>query len=156
MPQMFLTREEVAVLTGRKAKATQVRQLRKMVLPFWIDADGWPIVARVTIEGSRRGLSRLKRNGCPLECDAKMVDLLSDEDVAFLTGRKQRALQIAQLTAMKIPFAVNVCGWPWVPRSAIEGTKKQARADLEYLADKMARFHAEYPSKRREPESGPA
>lgn len=48
MPQMFLTRDEIAVLTGRKTKTTQVRQLRAMVLPFLLDADGWPIVARVT------------------------------------------------------------------------------------------------------------
>lgn len=51
---MFLTRDEVAVLTGRKTKTTQVRQLRTMVLPFWLDADGWPIITRVAIEGKQQ------------------------------------------------------------------------------------------------------
>lgn len=80
-----------------------------------------------------------------------MVDLLTSEDVAYLTGRNQRAPQLAQLTAMNILFVVNVMGRPWVPRSAIEGTKKQTRADLEELAKKMACFHAQHPRRHREP-----
>lgn len=51
MSDMFLTKEEVAILTGRKTKSKQVEQLRKMRLPFWASAIGAPIVARSTIEG---------------------------------------------------------------------------------------------------------
>lgn len=51
MSAMFLTKEELAILTGRKTKSKQVEQLRKMRLPFWINAMGAPVVARSTIEG---------------------------------------------------------------------------------------------------------
>lgn len=48
----FLTAEELAALTGRKHKAAQCAQLRKMALPFWINASGHPVVARAAIEGT--------------------------------------------------------------------------------------------------------
>jgi hypothetical protein len=51
MSNMFLTKEEVTELTGRKTKSKQVEQLRKMPIPFWLNAAGAPIVARSTIEG---------------------------------------------------------------------------------------------------------
>lgn len=51
MSEMFLTREEIAELTGRKTKSKQIAQLRTMALPFWVNAIGYPIVARSTVEG---------------------------------------------------------------------------------------------------------
>lgn len=51
MAEMFLTKEELVTLTGRKLKGLQIEQLRKMGLPFFINAIGHPVVARVTIEG---------------------------------------------------------------------------------------------------------
>ena len=51
MSAMFLTKEELAILTGRKTKSKQVEQLRKMRLPFWVNAIDAPVVARSTIEG---------------------------------------------------------------------------------------------------------
>lgn len=51
MSDMFLTKEEVAELTGRKTKSKQVEQLRKMAIPFWLNAVGAPVIARSTIEG---------------------------------------------------------------------------------------------------------
>lgn len=51
MSDMFLTKEEVETLTGRKFKSLQVEQLRKMVLPFWVNANGVPVVPRSAIEG---------------------------------------------------------------------------------------------------------
>lgn len=54
MSDMFLTKEEVAILTGRKVKSKQIEQLRKMILPFWVNAVGVPIVARSTIEGRKQ------------------------------------------------------------------------------------------------------
>lgn len=51
MAELFLTDEEMIRLTGRKARRLQVEQLRKMGVPFYLNAASIPIVARVTIEG---------------------------------------------------------------------------------------------------------
>jgi len=51
MADMFLTKDEVATLTGRKKRQLQIEQLRKMGIPFWVNAINVPIVARATIEG---------------------------------------------------------------------------------------------------------
>jgi hypothetical protein len=53
-PALFLTRDEMAVLTGRKMKGKQVQALRKMGIPFFINAVGQPVVARSAIEGGHR------------------------------------------------------------------------------------------------------
>ncbi len=53
MSEMFLTAEEVAILTGRKFKSKQIEQLRRMALPFWVNALGSPVVPRSAIEGKR-------------------------------------------------------------------------------------------------------
>ena len=53
MTDIFLTKDEIATLTGRKYKRLQIEQLRKMGIPFWINAANAPVVARATIEGSR-------------------------------------------------------------------------------------------------------
>jgi hypothetical protein len=36
MSDMFRTKEEVAILTGRKVKSKQIEHLRTMGLPFWV------------------------------------------------------------------------------------------------------------------------
>lgn len=51
MSGTFLTKDEVAELTGLKTKKRQVEQLRKMGLPFWLNAAEAPIVPRSAIEG---------------------------------------------------------------------------------------------------------
>jgi hypothetical protein len=51
MSATFLTKDEVAELTGLKSKRRQAEQLRKMGLPFWINAAEAPIVPRSAIEG---------------------------------------------------------------------------------------------------------
>jgi hypothetical protein len=51
MTSTFLTKEEVATLTGRSRKAQQIAQLRTMGLPFWINALGHPIIPRSAIDG---------------------------------------------------------------------------------------------------------
>lgn len=51
---MFLTREELAVLTGRKLKSLQIQQLHKMGIPYFVNACGLPVVARSVIEGSKQ------------------------------------------------------------------------------------------------------
>lgn len=48
---IFLTRDEVAELTGRKIKARQIEHLHSLGLVFWINAHGVPVVPRAAIEG---------------------------------------------------------------------------------------------------------
>jgi hypothetical protein len=48
---LFLTQEELVILTGRKKKNLQLEQLRKMGVPFFVNALNAPVVARVAIEG---------------------------------------------------------------------------------------------------------
>ncbi|WP_330995859.1 DUF4224 domain-containing protein [Burkholderia territorii] len=49
--EMFLSPVELVVLTGRKVKAKQVEALRRMGVPFFINACGRAVVARSAIEG---------------------------------------------------------------------------------------------------------
>jgi hypothetical protein len=46
---------------------------------------------------------------------------LNDDELARLTGRRQKKRQIAQLRAMGLPFFINAAGAPVVARSAVEG-----------------------------------
>lgn len=63
--------------------------------------------------------------------------LLSEEDVATLTGRKLKSQQREALLAMGIPFAVNVMGTPLVPRSTIEGASARGRREAKALQDEL-------------------
>lgn len=49
----FLDANEIAILTGRKFKSLQIDALRKMGIPFFVNATGHAIVARAAIEGGR-------------------------------------------------------------------------------------------------------
>lgn len=51
MDVMFLNRDEVVTLTGRKSKGHQIAALRKMGLPFFVNACGHPVVTRYAVEG---------------------------------------------------------------------------------------------------------
>ncbi|WP_175017231.1 DUF4224 domain-containing protein [Burkholderia aenigmatica] len=48
---MFLSSVELALLTGRKVKSKQVEALRRMGVPFFVNACGRAVVARSAIEG---------------------------------------------------------------------------------------------------------
>ena len=48
---IFLAKEDVAELTGRKTKTKQIEQLRRMGIVFWVNALGVPVVPRWVIEG---------------------------------------------------------------------------------------------------------
>nr|WP_244147115.1 DUF4224 domain-containing protein [Paraburkholderia bryophila] len=48
---MFLSPQELVQLTGRKVKAKQIQALRSMAVPFFVNALGQPVVARVAVEG---------------------------------------------------------------------------------------------------------
>jgi hypothetical protein len=51
MSNMFLTQDELVALTGRKIKSKQIEVLRRMGLPFWVNAVGKPVVSVAAIEG---------------------------------------------------------------------------------------------------------
>ncbi|MHB1430227.1 MAG: DUF4224 domain-containing protein [Rhodocyclaceae bacterium] len=52
---MFLTDEDLRALTGYVHRAKQVAQLRRMGIPFFLNAAGRPVVARAIIEGGKDG-----------------------------------------------------------------------------------------------------
>lgn len=51
MSDTFLTKEELVTLTARKLKKQQIEQLRKMGIPFWVNAINAPVVPRSAIDG---------------------------------------------------------------------------------------------------------
>lgn len=51
---------------------------------------------------------------------------LTNEEVASLTGRKVRRLQIEALKAMGIPFHINAVGRPVVVAAVVEGRRGKA------------------------------
>jgi hypothetical protein len=51
---IFLSADEVTQLTGRKIKSKQIEALRKMGLPFHVNASGRPVVAISTIAGQKQ------------------------------------------------------------------------------------------------------
>jgi len=51
---MFLTSDELAELTGRKIKSKQIEALRRMGLPFHVNAVGKPVVPAAAIEGRKQ------------------------------------------------------------------------------------------------------
>ncbi|WP_081059870.1 DUF4224 domain-containing protein [Burkholderia stagnalis] len=63
MADTFLSAEELVVLTGRKVKSKQVEILRRMGVPFFVNACGRAVVTRVAIEG--RGEVRAVRGWNP-------------------------------------------------------------------------------------------
>lgn len=50
---MFLDAAELVILTGRSVKAKQIDTLRKMGLPFRVNACGKPVVTVAAVEGRR-------------------------------------------------------------------------------------------------------
>jgi len=51
MTSMFLDREELVTLTGRKTKRHQAEALRRMGIAFFVNATGHPIVTKAAVEG---------------------------------------------------------------------------------------------------------
>lgn len=52
--KMFLTHEELITLTGRKRAARQIEQLKRMRLPFFLNAADCPVVTRSAVEGRQQ------------------------------------------------------------------------------------------------------
>lgn len=46
----FLSADDVSALTGRKFKSLQIKVLRQMGLPFYVNAAGHPVVAQSVID----------------------------------------------------------------------------------------------------------
>ena len=59
---LFLSGEEVAVLTGYVRPSCQIRQLRDYGLRFFVAADGHPRVVRSDLEESRSVTKREEPN----------------------------------------------------------------------------------------------
>jgi biotin operon repressor len=49
----FLSADELVILTGRKVKSKQVDALRRMGVPFFVNACGRAVVARSSVEGRK-------------------------------------------------------------------------------------------------------
>jgi hypothetical protein len=58
---------------------------------------------------------------------------LTKEEIAILTGRRQKSRLRDALRLMHIPFAVGISGDPLVPVSSIEGRTKHARQEVAAL-----------------------
>lgn len=59
----FLEQAEIATLTGRKFKSRQIDPLRRMAIPFFVNATGHPVVARAAIYGAGRPRPSRRRLG---------------------------------------------------------------------------------------------
>lgn len=49
----FLDDEALVKLTGRRRKSMQITELRRLGLPFFVNAHGDPVVANSAIEGKK-------------------------------------------------------------------------------------------------------
>ncbi|WP_211474647.1 DUF4224 domain-containing protein [Collimonas humicola] len=53
MIKIFLDSSEIFALTGRKMKGRQIDALRKMGIPFYVNATGHPVVTLTAVEGRK-------------------------------------------------------------------------------------------------------
>ena len=61
MSATFLDSEELSTLTGRKLKSYQIEALRRMGIPFFVNALGRPVVARSAIDGGNKAAPKLPK-----------------------------------------------------------------------------------------------
>ena len=50
---MFLDNDELVQLTGKRTKSKQIEALRRMAVPFRVNATGHPVVTRTAVEGGK-------------------------------------------------------------------------------------------------------
>lgn len=60
------------------------------------------------------------------QLEAAPRTFLSPEEIAVLSGRKNKSMQIDALRQMGVPFFINGIGHPVVARSVVEGGKAVA------------------------------
>jgi hypothetical protein len=53
MSDVFLEPGDLKIYTGRSQKKKQIEALRRMAVPFTVNACGQPVVARVVVEGRK-------------------------------------------------------------------------------------------------------
>ena len=58
MSNMFLSQDDLVALTGRRIKSKQIEALRRMGLPFWVNAVGKPVVSVTAIEGRKADIPK--------------------------------------------------------------------------------------------------
>lgn len=58
---LFLGRDEIAEITGRKQKGKQIEQLHKMRIPFEVNALGNPVVLKGYVETLFGGVNKKRR-----------------------------------------------------------------------------------------------
>lgn len=63
---------------------------------------------------------------------------LDDDELAELTGRRVRRLQIEALKRMLIPFRVNAIGRPIVTRAAVLGGSEKSKEPAKRWAPSLA------------------
>lgn len=61
----FLEPEELHTLTGRAQKSRQIKALRDMGVPFFVNAIGLPVVARAAVEGRAIAAAEPKKAWAP-------------------------------------------------------------------------------------------
>lgn len=62
---LFLSDHELAELTGRKLRRLQIDQLRRMLIPFHVNALGRPVVTRAAIIGVQSAKQETQRGWTP-------------------------------------------------------------------------------------------
>jgi hypothetical protein len=50
---VFLLGPDLVIFTGRSQKSKQIEALRRMAVPFTVNACGKPVVARAVVEGRK-------------------------------------------------------------------------------------------------------
>ncbi|PZX29421.1 uncharacterized protein DUF4224 [Cupriavidus phytorum] len=65
MSGTFLSDDELAALTGRKVKSKQIDQLKKMGVPFYVNASGRAVVVRSVVEGQKAKAEPAQRGWMP-------------------------------------------------------------------------------------------
>jgi hypothetical protein len=50
---LFLTEDELADLTGRRVRRLQIEALKRMLIPFHVNALGKPVVTRAAVLGQQ-------------------------------------------------------------------------------------------------------
>ncbi|WP_223116007.1 DUF4224 domain-containing protein [Oryzomicrobium terrae] len=62
---LFLTAEEISTLTGRRLRRLQIEALRRMMIPFHVNAIGHPVVTRQAVTGAGHHLPAATKSWQP-------------------------------------------------------------------------------------------
>jgi hypothetical protein len=65
MSDIFLDENHLFRLTGFKTKSRQIKQLRKMGIPFFVNGSGHPIVAEAVVSGGSRSAAPVAKTWEP-------------------------------------------------------------------------------------------